>query len=361
MANLNPFAGLGSGLVNPFDGLLNKPQAPIQTSYGTIPKGFPNSDDLFASLLEFQWRGIGFPVADFDTELAQRHTVHDFADRDGAHVEPQGRRPLRIMARVPLLNYITRGKRESWVERQLYPAVWRKLFAACADRTSGTLQHPELAPLTCKCENMKTRWEASVRGGVWVTLQWIQSDDNTADLANALSTPSPAASVFANAAALDAALKTVSPLVIPQPYVPPISFSDLANAVRGVVDQVTLLQKSFAGRIANIIYECNALESSLTMAENALNWPLYQMAEELKASCIELSQSLLNGGGAGGGGGSSGARVIKFYTTTKDATLAQVAASVGSPVADIMQLNSAFVSIGIVPSQTQIRYYAAAA
>lgn len=346
MANANPFGGISA--VNPFAALNPTPQQPIQTNFGIIPAGFPLVGDLFSSLFECQWRGIGFPVISLEQDFVQRHAAHEFADRDSAFIESMGRAPLRFSARVPLLNYISRGKNETWPERQLYPGVWRALFKACADRTSGTFQHPELGKLTCKCENHRTTWSSDVQGGVFVSISWVETDDSGSDVANALAQPSPAASVFATAQALDAALANVSPIIVPTPYVPPISFTDLANAVRGVVDQGTLLQKEVAGRIDNLIYEANALEASMAAADNALNWPMFQMAEELKASAYELSTQLLT----------TGTKVIALYTVLKDSTLAQVANGLGAPIDDIVSLNVTYVAIGIVPKDTVIRYYA---
>jgi hypothetical protein len=345
----DPFAGLAP--TNPFDALSpGNPPGPPKNPYGIIPPSAPLVDDLFASLLELRWRDIGIPAVEIETELVQGQVIHKFADRDSAHIEPVGRHPLRITARVPFINYIRPARNETWPARQLYPDWWRAVFEACADRTSDKLQHPELGTLICKCESHRTRWSGDVRGGVFVSISWIESDDTANDLASALAEQSPAASVFNTAAAIDAALNAVSPIVVPTPYVPPISFTDLANAVRGVSDQATLFEKSFAGRIDNMIYEANALEDSLAAVPNALNWPIVQMCEELKASCHVLKLQLLN----------SNTQKILFYTVTQDSTLAQVANALGAPVDDIMILNPAYVSIGVVPQDTKLRYYAAA-
>lgn len=345
MANANPFSGIQP--VNPFQGLFPGAPAPTKSFSGNIPAGTPAVGDLFAALKQFMWRDVPFPVTEFEEDLVQGQVVHKYVDRDGAYVESTGRLPLRITARVPFINYIRRGRNETWPEQQLYPLQWRKLSDACADRTSGFLQHPERGILICKCENQRTRWSADVRGGVFVNLAWIESDDTANDLQSALSSPSPAASVFAAAQGIDAALASVSPLVVPTPYVPPTSFTDLANAVRGVSDQATLLQKQSAGRIDNLIYQGQALKDSLAGAANALNWPIVQMAEELIASAIVLKRQLLT----------QNARKILFHTATSDCSLAQIAVALKSPVGDIMTLNPGYVALGLVPQDAQVRYY----
>ncbi len=319
---------------------------------GTVPSNaLADVTLLFGSLLEFQWRSIGFPVCDFETEVRQDLVIHKFADRDGAHIEGTGRAPLMITARIPFLNGLDRGPNEHW-QSPLYPYQWRRFFEACADKSTGILQHPELGPLTCKCEFARTRWEGNIRSGVYTNVTWLESDDTTDDLTAALSYPSPLASVDAFAADLDLNLASVSKAQLPQPYVPQYSFSDLANAVRGVVDTFTMMQKSFAGRLDNIVYEANALEFSLNQAQNsnALNWPLVQAAEGIKDAAYAAKKVLLGQG-----------KAIGLYKVQNDSTLAKISAVIPAPLTDLMNLNRSLVQAPLVPQNTQVRYYLQAA
>jgi len=234
----------------------------------------PSVNDLFGRLLEFQYRGIGFPVVEFTTELRQDLVIHKFIDRDGAHVEATGRAPLQITARIPFLNGIEKGPNENW-QRPLYPFGWKNFFAACADRTSGELQHPELGSLQVKCEMAHTRWSGSVRGGVFVDCSWIETDDTQVALTEALTGPSPIGYMALSAAELDNQLATLNPALVPQPYKPPFSFGSIFASIRSTLDQYTILQKQFAGRLDNALYQVTAIEDSLNLAinANALNWP----------------------------------------------------------------------------------------
>ena len=213
------------------------------------------------------------------------------------------------------------------------------MFAAFADRSSGPLQHPELGLITCKPSSLRTKWEANVRSGVYAEAVWIESDDTTTDLQSALSTPSPAAQVSASAADIDLQLSQIDPSVVPKPYVPPVSFTDLANAVRGAVDQTTLDGASIT-----------ALKASLDASSNALNWPLYQSIEALKASCYDLAQQLLTQN-----------RTIGLYLLPKDATFAQIATMVSAPITDIIILNAQYMQFPVVSAGTMIRYYSSPA
>src|SRR5579875_375296 len=320
--------------------------------YGTIPANVSqNVNELFAGLLEFRWREVSFPVVEFSTVLRQDLAIHKFADRDGAHVEGTGRAPLQITARIPFLNGLDAGPNEHW-QRPLYPYTWRKFFEACADKTSGTLQHPELGPLTCKVQDVQTRWTAAARSGVHVDVTWIESDDTGTDLEQALANPSPLANIQAAANDLDEQLTSVNPDVVPKPYVPPTSFGDLVNAIRGAVDQTTMLQKQFAGRIDNVLYEANALEFSLTAGSNAnaLNLPMVDACERAKSAAYDLKKTLLSKG-----------KPIGFYTVQKDSTLAQIAASIPAPLGDVMQLNPGYIQSPVVPAGSVVRFYKSAA
>jgi hypothetical protein len=347
MANANPFGNqpFGQGTTPPVG-----PPPSISSIIGpSAGQGAASADynDLFAGLLELQWKEIGFPFTRLHTELRQDLAIHKFADRDGAHIEGTGRAPLQITARVPLLNGLDAGRNEHWA-RPLYPFVRDNLLRACADKSSGVLQHPELGPLTCKVSTMAWELEAQVRSGVWVDFTWLETDDTGVDLQQDLASPSPLANAQAAANDLDSNLSEISPIVVPQPYVPPISFSDLVNSVRAVVDQTTQLSKSTAGRLDNIVYEANALRDSLNRAGNAspLNWPMLNACERAKESSYDLKSSLIQKG-----------RPIGFFTTQKDATLAQIASGLGVNVMDIISLNPAFAIAPLVPQGSIVRYY----
>jgi hypothetical protein len=350
MANtFNPFASNAR-----FTPRASSDSQSIDQIVGPGSGGTPAADynSLFAGLLELSFKGISFPYAKLHTRLRHDLAIHKFADRDGAHIEGTGRAPLEITARVPLLNGLDAGINETW-QRPLYPFVRDLLLAACSDRSSGELQHPELGKtLTCKVQTMEWELEAQVRSGVWVDFAWIETDDSGDSLDQALSVPSPLANAQAAAADLDSNLAGLATIVVPDPYVPPISFSDLVNQIRAVVDLPTELQKSAAGRLDNIVYEANALTFSLNSAvnANALNWPMLQAAQRAKESAYDLKATILQKG-----------KPVKFYVTQKDSTLAQIASTIGANVMDVISLNPAYAISPTVPSGSSVRYYAKAA
>src|SRR5450631_3336877 len=209
-----------------------------------------STDDLFAALIQMSWKGIAFPYIETDLELRQDLAIHKFVDRDGAHIEGTGRAPIQFTARIPFINGLQTGKNENW-PRTLYPTVWKQFFAACADKSTGLLIHPELGEFTCKPESIHTRWAADARGGVYVNATWLETDDGINELDRNLAAVSPTSNVQQAAAALDQQILTLNPNIVPKPYTPPITFQDMVRSVRAVFDQGTLLQKQYAGRLDN--------------------------------------------------------------------------------------------------------------
>ena len=334
---------------------------------GTVPADAnPDVSRIFEALLELRWREVPFPYTELTTELRQDLAIHKFADRDGAHIEGTGRSPLQITARVPLLVGIEAGPNEHW-QRPLYPFTWRKLFEACADRRTGTLQHPELGELTCKLESMRTRWDANVRSGVYVDISWMESDDLGINLEQDLAQPSPLADVQAAAGDLDNYVLSLRPDQAPTfpqsfsdlqqgqptgaPQIPPklpYTFSDLVHAIRGSIDQGTLLQRQFAGRIDNLLYQVQTILDSLQSPTNrsALNWPFIDAGERARAACYDLKRTLLAKG-----------RPVGFYTVPRDATLAMIAANIPATISDVITLNPAYMSSPLITGGSVVRYY----
>jgi DNA circularisation protein N-terminus len=318
----------------------------------TVPANVSvNVNDLFQGLLGLTWRGIGVPYTDMHLSLRQDLAIHKFADRDGAHIEGTGRAPLEIRARLAFINQLGKGTNERW-QQPLYPTQWRKFFEACADRSSDILQHPELGEISCKPQSCETVWAGGVRGGVYVDAVWIESDDTGADLISDLAAPSPISALASACANLDTDLGEINPVVTPSLPQPVYTFTDLANAIRSVGDQTAVLQASFAGRINTVINQCQQVEMALAApgVSNSLNWPIYQQAELAKDAANNLRANLLTTGDP-----------VSVYTVTKDSTLPQVAATLGTNLQLLINLNPSLLLSPIVPQNTRVRYYPLAA
>ena len=310
--------------------------------YGLAPV---QPEMLFASLLEMQWRGVSFPTVSFGVELRQDLAIHKLADRDGAYIEGTGRAPLQFTARIPFINGLTPGTNEHWTQ-PLYPTAWRAFFTACADKTTGVFQHPELGQITCKIESCRTEWTAEARGGAWVNATWLETDDSDIDqVAAVLGMPSPTSQVAVAADDLDNAL--AAGVVGPSLPTFPFTFGDLAFALRGIIDTPSLMSKEFGGRIDNVLYQANTLIGALKGNDtSAMNWPMYDAAIQLQSACFDLKSLVLTKG-----------KTVGIYTTITDGPLYVMAQRIPAPLEDVMTLNSSLVSLAIVPAGSRIRYY----
>ena len=321
----------------------------------TAPADLGSVNDLFAQLHPVSWKGVFFPLTDWEDTVRQDLVIHRYADRNGAFVEGTGRHPLQITAVIPFLNYISPATSEGWSGGSLYPFTFRKFINACLDGTSGTLFHPEFGPLNCKLDMAKTSWSGKVRGGVWCHATWVESDDDQADqLGQDLSDASPITLLDTASFDLDAQVAGLQSTLASNPF-PPLqySFSQLGGQIAAVIDTPTLLSKEFQGAADNVIYQCNQVKGALEMAANAspLNWPIFQNCERLKA----VANSVLARPTV------TGRRPTKILVTQKDSTLAQLIAQTGSTANDFLQLNYALVGQPVVPKGTQVLYYQSAA
>ena len=313
---------------------------------GIIPAGVSdNVGTLYQSLLPFEWNSVGIPYTEMRMTLRQDLVVHKFVDRDGAYVENTGRAPLQFEATCPFVNTLSAGLADSW-KQPLYPTNWRALIEACKEGDTGTLQHPELGSITCKVETVTTTWKGTERGGPMVQITWIETDDTNLSFINALGQPSPISAANAACATLDSNLNDTDPSVVPDPPVFSTSFSSLMGQISGLSGQTELLSYEFGGQINAIIFQCNTLEVSLNETPNALNWPMFQSAEQAKDACYTLQGNRL----------ATGAN-ISTYTTSGSSTIPAIATLLNTDLSLLLNLNPTLALNPVVPAGTVVRFY----
>lgn len=319
----------------------------------------PRSQDtfvaLFESLVGLKWRGIALPYTQTKLTLRQDLVQHKFADRDGAHVEGTGRAPLQFSARLPFYNTIEPGVSDTW-QQPLYPQQFILFLAACADRTTGELTHPELGIIKAKCEVCDVVWDAQARAGVEVDVTWIESTDAPDDVAVKFAEVSPAASVAQDAADFDANIATALNEVT-QPNSPfnfgvalPSTFTDMVNSLQAINNYPSLLNRQLSGKIAAISHAADVVHQSAENTKSALAWPLENGVQAMKAAVAGIQQLIL-----------TKQKNILFYKTPRDQTMSAISSAIPAPLGDIITLNSALVESPVVPANTQVRYYAPAA
>jgi hypothetical protein len=326
--------------------------------------------DIFRQLGSFQWRSIEVPCESFDMDLTQDHAEHKWPDQDGAHIEATGLNPRVFTAKALFLNGIKPGPAESqWSTTgpYLYPDQYRKFVSACADRSTGVLQHPEFGLINAKCRSLKTHWSANKRDGVLCDVLWVESATNTI---SRLSEPSPIQNAQTAALNLDTELAAMpadmqgivaSSLPPNNPALPSLqppaknlftsvtgTFASLTGFLAGTIDMTTLYQKSLIGKIDNLRFQVDQLNAAIDRAKDVRTSRVKQACERFRDATLRLKNQFTNTKDQ-----------PKVFIVPKGMTLSQISAITQCRI-EILQSMNAQVLSGlknvIVPAGTSIRY-----
>lgn len=302
--------------------------------------------DLFSQLLPMKWRDVEFPTAGFRVSLHQDLVEHKYAERDGAHVEATGREPLVFTARAMFRNGITKGPTESF-PGNLYPDVWRLFMAAAADRSTGILQHPELGQISCKLRRADTVWDAGIRDGVDVDVEWVETTDAGHEVLNAITSTSPITDITIAGKDLDASLSITRPLTpAEQKSATEPDFADTANSVTAIVDQASLLNRRVTGKLDQLTYRAQVLTDSLDRVADPKQWSTKRSAERLKSGVNDLKDRLFTTG-----------KDVTVFVIPTDSTISKIANTLQRSTNSIILLNPSLLKKPVVPRGTLVRYY----
>jgi hypothetical protein len=300
--------------------------------------------DLFSSqLLECQWRGISFPCTSFRVRITQSTVQHAQPDRDGARIESTGRNPLAFSASVPMFNCLSKGPNETWGTP--YPDTHRKIVAAMADRTSGTLQHPSLGLVLCKAVSCESTLEAGRRDGEMLSLEWIETRDEDDVLGNVIGEDSPIGAATRNAIDLDNRISQTNFGGF-DPDGNKISFEEAMRRVAGVADTASLLSRRAFGQIDRILYRIEAIRTAVVASGDPQNWPMKESLMKLRSAIQQLKKKA-----------AATQKDTRFYVVPAPTTAGNIAAQLNNAVGDIIRLNPFLCAAPQVDARTVIRYY----
>jgi prophage DNA circulation protein len=327
---------------------------------------------LFGELLPFIWKDVGIPYTDVKVTLRQDLAIHKFSDLDGADVEPTGRSPLEITAKVPFLNNIARAPSETWSSGDLYPNQFRKFFAACIDRVPGYLQHPEFGPIYCVVSHCEIDLKATTRDGVYVDVSWLETFEPNGSVSPSITGAGQISAASQAGVDLDSLLPQLPKSAFPQLPDQTTSFADFARGLQGVADQLSLLQYQTAGKIDSVVAQVqrtlNAfsqatgqqgdgsspqsltqqdLRNRVNAAISVQSWPTRDACDRYIASLSTIKQDLLASG-----------RQVSLYIPAADTSLPMIATTLPASISDLMNLNPALLQKLVVPAYTSVRYYA---
>ncbi len=296
----------------------------------------------FDQLKACKWRDIEFPVRHVEFSFQQDLVEHKYFGVDGARLEATGRGPINLTAVIPLSNGIVPGKNESW--GVLYPDAFNTLLKACADRTVGIFQHPELGQITCRVHSVHTKHDGQQRDGVDLTVTFVETVIAGDDGAVAAS-KSPVAVAELAALDLDASSESLLALV-PEAYQMPVTLNDFIDSLTAVSDQFSIQSTRALGRVDATLYHLGRLKSSVETARSSATWPVLDAIERAQ-SAVRWIQDHPPAG-----------LPVLTYRVREDVSLAALVGEIpGARIGDLVKLNPGIMGQAVVPKDTVVRYH----
>lgn len=293
-----------------------------------------------SDLLPFKWRDVQVPVRRIGMSFAHDLVQHKPWNVTGARIENTGPAPKRFTVTIAFINTIAPGANEKWSHTPLYPHGLRKFFQAFEDRSSGLLQHPEYGLFLCKAEQGEFELTAESRSGVEITCSFIETNEDREEEDDTRDIDLTATAVDFDTQQID--LRKIVP-GLPEYQA---TFADLARAISGVGDQISLLSYRAAGRINSVKYQAAKIGQSIDRAKTALTWPAKRNVERITSAANDAQRELLQA-----------AKDIGLYRVPNDTTLAGLLTELpGAKIGDIVKLNPRLASKAVVRANTIVRY-----
>ncbi len=285
------------------------------------------------------FRGVSFPITSLRTEMAQALIVHEYPDKDAAHVESSGRKPLIIQGTAVFDNGISPGKGETWTAGDLFPNQYNLFMAACSNGSPGILIHPTRGPLTVKCQHANETLDAHARGGVTVDVSWIETVNIDPKVADSQDTDGRATAVD-----MYNELERVT-LTLPKKFPKKPDFLQLMDSIAGFIQTVELIGMQLSAAVDRALFHVNNLLDVIEGANTNLLGKLRLLAERLKRTLLRVKRVALSTLTSPVG------HVVATATTVAD-----VARTLGVSVVDLMRLNPRETSRPVLAAGTRLIY-----
>lgn len=292
------------------------------------------ADLLSTQLQECSWRGLSFPIELVEEKGGQRLAIHHKMDRDGAQVEGTGRLPYAFSVRAFFLDSLTQGVNESWAD--LFPQTWLSVKSLLDSRATGIFVHPLYGNINCKPATWHAKFDANVRNGVIVDMEFIETIDDSSTTTNLQ--PSVIGGATSAALNLDSAMLGFDLPIEPDM----LGFNSFSDAMSSIISLGPLAGLSQISKLINGLY--NFIDGIISIGDSiaSLFDSIYAFIDSLNVLALEFQ--FLD-------------KETAIYTVGFDTTLASIAGFVGNTIDNIIQLNPTLVAYAIVPKDTQVVYY----
>lgn len=310
----------------------------------------PAPTDVSVKMISPRWRGIEFWCGPWSFGFKQDQAQHKYIDRDGGIVEATGRDLATYTFEAIFRNGIVGPTPDSKNTLPLFPDTWQKFAAACADRTTGTLTHPALGPISVKCQSFDTKYDPSIRDGVMVDVSFIESPKAEEELTALLGASSPIGDAQSAAGDLDTLLGEMNPAPELPDSVSP-SLLDSLKQITGGIAAFKLGLKNVAGLIDSYVAALGDLEDQL----HSLQDPKQTAAPLLALG--RLRDALFQAAGLA----TPKSRQVLQVTLKADARLDALPAQFGMSLDDFLGINPTLATKTVVKRGTRVFVYVKAA
>ncbi len=306
--------------------------------------------DVLGRMISPSWRGVEFPCGEWEFGFEQDHAEHKFPDKDGALVEATGRSPATYTFTAFFRNGLDAKAIVPTASLPLYPTQWRKFIAACLDRTTGSLVHPELGPINVKLKSCKTKASLDKRDGVDVDVTFVESPLAEDELTDLLKQPSPMGAALANAGSLDDAVGNIDPVPEYPDSISP-SLLDSMKQLSGALQQFRL----GIGNIGSLVdsYLDGIADMRAALVKNGNPAKTLKAIQALDACFTAVAQVAADAKPKG--------RPVTVAIVQGPATPDAIAAFFGTPVDDFLRMNPLAADRSVVPKDSQVLVYVAGA
>ena len=298
----------------------------------------PSDLDIARQLLTPKWRDVEFYCGPWSFSFDQQHAIHAYPDRDAAFIEATGRNP----ARYSFTAYFRNGISGSVL---LYPDKWRLFVAACLDRSTGKLIHPELGAINVKVVSYRSSFDPMKRDGMDVDVEFIESVTRADELADLVNMKSPMEKAVYAARDLDTEAFAINPTpTYPSALTP--SALDSLKKLSGALQQFKMGIGNVIGQIDSITIAVDQLRQTIESVSNPSNYKALEAIDRLIVALFELKETLAQKG-----------RPITPAIVRFDSPLPAVAKFFNMSVDDLLRLNAGLARKMTVAANTPISVF----
>lgn len=298
-----------------------------------VPKQYTDS------ITEMSWKGISFPITNLKTNIEHNLAIHEYVDRDSAHVEATGRKPITVSATILFYNHIIPAKTETWAAGNLFPNTYGDFITAAQEADDSNLKHPFLGSINAKLQQANTTMDADRRGGVEVEASWIET------ISIDLSSNTQSVSVLKQLATdFTSELDNVK-LILPTTPELKTSLLDLIDSISGFISLVGMVGKQLLGTIDKVLYHLNKLIFSINQLNNNILNTIKIKALALYSTAIDIKNSLNNFGKP------------SLYKVPTNTTMGEIANILNVDIITLMKQNPQAASKPVVKAGTIIIYF----